>query len=91
MTFDAGDIEAAVAATKRCLDLCQSLRRQTSFASSLTSSLNKAMQRTSSLATGSPHGNKNANGKNDKEYTDLTGIRQNRASRNASTGGLLLV
>ena len=72
MTFDAGDIEAAVGATKRCLDLCQSHRRQTSFTSSLTSSFNKAMQRTSSFATGS-NPQRDGNGKHDKEYNNLTG------------------
>jgi len=73
MTFDAGDIEAAVGATKRCLDLCQSHRRQTSFTSSLTSSFNKAMQRTSSFATGS-NPQRDGNGKHDKEYNNLTDL-----------------
>merc|ERR1719209_43544 len=73
MTFDAGDIEAAVVATKCCLDLCQSHRRQTSFTTSLASSFGKAMQRTSSFATGSSSNSDGGNGAGKKEeYSNLT-------------------
>jgi len=69
MTFDNADIEAAVAAAKQCLDLCQVYRRHTSITTTLTSSINKAMLRTSSLATGTTGSEEAAK---NREYDDLT-------------------